>query len=320
MPPTPASRLTQSTVSSMGSIPDFPIPVALPQPRRSVNLGPPPSARRGASSFYSNASFVSPIPEESPRSRSHTSFASSAAMPESWGEASPGPSPHFPVAFYDSGVVDEFRTSSAYDDESTDESRLVRSASIGKRGKPSLVMTKATNATAGPSGSSSTEARPKEQSKEEEVKPPRPAASPLQANPFSDGTGYLDASSSSSTLPTVKAPAPATLTPDAMLGAFAAASSLDPSDPKSRLTPSPRPYSRLSAIRRPPKLDMDAVNGNQARSSMTSLPDLIRRATRLAAMMDKGRRPASRFDNFDDYPDEKAYGRDGERELSSKSC
>src|SRR5687768_13767026 len=61
-PMTPSSRLT---TSSVGSIPDFPEPgmtaaaTAVPAPRRSANLGPPPSSRRGASSFYSHASYVS---------------------------------------------------------------------------------------------------------------------------------------------------------------------------------------------------------------------------------------------------------------------
>jgi hypothetical protein len=319
VPPTPASRLTQTTLSSVGSIPDFPIPVAMPSigpPRRSVNLGPPPSARRGASSFYSNASFVSPIPEESPRSRSHASFASSAAMPESWGSPSPGPSPNYPEVFFDDSIPEEGRES-IYEDDGTDESRLVRNASIGKRGKPSLVMNKGASG----SGNGGTNTMGNVSENENRGGPSRPTPSPLQGNPFTAGTGYVEGSSSSSTLPTVKpSPSPPPdLTPDAMLGAYAAASSLDPSDPRSRSTPSPRPYSRLSAIRRPPKLDMDAVNNNvPARGSMTSLPDLIKRATRLAAMIEKGRRPASRFDNFDDYLDEKESGRDGEKELSSE--
>ena len=57
-------------------------------------------------------------------------------------------------------------------------------------------------------------------------------------------------------------------------------------------------------------MDMDPGNNAQSRASMTSLPDLIRRATRLAAMMDRGRRPASRFEQDFDFPDEKAGVRD----------
>lgn len=140
-----SSQSRPTTLDSVGSIPDFPLPMTggvTGPPRRSVTLGPPPSARRGASSFYSNASFVSPIPEESPRARSHTSYASSAAMPrESWASSvSPGPSP----TEYQDGVFDDrlqVGGRDAFNDEAGDESQLVRSASVGKRGKASLVNT-----------------------------------------------------------------------------------------------------------------------------------------------------------------------------------
>lgn len=285
----------QSTNSSVGSIPDFPLPVAappLPPPaRRSVNLGPPPSSRRGASSFYSTASYVSPIPEESPRTRSHTSYASSAAIPDSFGNMSPGMSPRLSPGYSPSGVYldDTIAEESVFSDDA-DESRLVRSASIGKRGKPALVMT----------GSS-----------EKRDMMPRPGPKPVQDGPFGEGTGYLDASSSSSGNASREAVG-AALTADNMLNAFENASAVDPTIRK--VSPSPRPFNRLSAIRRPPRLDIDAVRAAEARGSLTSLPDLIRRATRLAALMDRGRRPASRFDDLD-FPEE-VYGMDPEKDMS----
>ncbi|CAK7232628.1 hypothetical protein SBRCBS47491_008337, partial [Sporothrix bragantina] len=310
-----------STISSVGSIPDFPVPVAapvaipvpapvaaMPPPRRSVNLGPPPSARRGASSFYSNASYVSPIPEESPRSRSHASFASSAAMPDNWGSSSSlAMSPNYADAtsFYED-IPEESRESSnasGYDDEDgsrsgvgstdgdrdADEKHLVRSASIGKRGKAALVTT--------------------------------PGARGDARGPFGEGTAYFDASSSSSaiTAQTNKATAGSSLTADSILDAYDAATATDPSNPNRRLSVSPqppfpnvgfnnadfgpeRPYNRLSAIRRPPRLDIEAVRKAEARGSLTSLPDLIRRATRLAASLDRGKRPASRLDELNMSP------------------
>jgi len=295
--PETSSSSRPSTLSSVGTIPDFPLPAQLPPgpPRRSVNLGPPPSARRGASSFYSNASYVSPIPEESPRSRSHASFASSAAMPESWGTPSPGPSPDYPD-FTDYTIMEEGQSVEGDEEE---ESRLVRSASVGKRAKPTLV--------------SSTNPRGPE---EGGFSDQRPRPTPVQhSEPFKDGTGYIENSSSSSTIPRVpKPPAGASITPDAMLNAYSSASATDPPTSPS---PSPQPpsagrsYSRLSAIRRPPRLDMDAVAKAESRGSLTSLPDLIRRATRLAASLEKGRRPASRFEDFD-------YEGDG-RAMSCKS-
>ncbi|GAP87144.2 hypothetical protein SAMD00023353_2301340 [Rosellinia necatrix] len=272
-----------STLSSVGSIPDFPLPVAAPNipPRRSVNLGPPPSSRRGASSFYSTASFVSPIPEESPRIKSHTSYASSAAIPESFGNLSPS-SQYDP--YFDEAIVEESILS-----DDADESRLVRSASIGKRGKPSLVNTKPVD-------------------KSLSV-PQRPTPRPIQGSPFAGGTGYIDGSSSSSTQNTIKKVRGSALTADTILNAFESAGATDPST-VARAVPQLKP-SRLSGMRRPPRLDIDAVRAAEARGSLTSLPDLIRRATRLASLMDRGKRPASRFDDID-FPDE-IYGGDTEK-------
>lgn len=299
VPETPSTLSRPSTLSSVGTIPDFPLPIQMPAgpPRRSVNLGPPPSARRGASSFYSNASFVSPIPEESPRSRSHASYASSAAMPERWGTPSPGPSPDYPEPVFAEAIAEEAGPSAYGDDDDAEESRLVRSASIGKRAKPTLVSATASRAADGADRGQ------------------RPGPLPIQTGPFKDGTGYIENSSSSSTIPKAsRLPIGSALTADNILQAYSSASAEDPSTPSQRTTPSPNPaaasrsYSRLSAIRRPPRLDIDAVRKAESRGSLTSLPDLIRRATRLAASLEKGRRPASRFDDLDDFSGLDDYG------------
>ncbi|KAK0661586.1 hypothetical protein QBC41DRAFT_330359 [Cercophora samala] len=306
VPETPSSVSRASTQSSVGSIPDFPIPAQIPPgpPRRSVNLGPPPSARRGVSSFYSNVSYVSPIPEESPRSRSHTSFASSAAIPDGWDTPSPGPSPQYPEAFYDDTILEE---AGPFGDE--EESRLVRNASVGKRAKPTLVGTVVGG-------------NPEEQNQTR-----RPAPKPLQGGPFEEGTGYVDYSSSSSTIPAAaRLPIGSAVTRDSVINALSSASADDPSTTSQRQdnTPSPqetlepRQYSRLSAIRRPPRLDMDAVRKAEARGSLTSLPELIRRATKLAASLEKGKRPASRFDDLD-YSGSEGYGVRNEKHQSGLS-
>ncbi|KAH7316539.1 hypothetical protein B0I35DRAFT_479372 [Stachybotrys elegans] len=291
-PVSPASA--RLTVSSVGSIPDFPMPITNSlsgPPRRGSVLGPPPSSRRGASSFYSTASFVSPIPEESPKSRSHGSYASSAAIPNQW-EAASIPGSPISQGGYEDSITDKSRDSEY---EFGDESNLVRSASIGKAGKPSLIITR------NPNGSSTIL---------------RPAPSPVQ--PFGDGTAYLDPSTSSSnTLPTTKMrqqPAvavPGDATPESILEAYAAATASSPSAsprPSPRPTPSPRPPQDMADLRRPPRLDIEAVREAEARGSLTSLPDLIRRATRLAAMIDTGKRPASRFDDLRDYLGGRASG------------
>ncbi|KAL2149888.1 hypothetical protein VTH82DRAFT_7564 [Thermothelomyces myriococcoides] len=302
---TPSSVSRPSTLSSVGTIPDFPLPAQVTQgpPRRSVNLGPPPSARRGASSFYSNSSFVTPIPEESPRSRSHESIASSAAMPEHWGTPSPGPSPDFPDPIYGEAIAEE----PGYGDDDAEDSRLVRNASIGKRAKPTLVSASQPSRGADQSGH--------EQQQQQQQQQQQHQQQPVQG-PFKDGTGYVENSSSSGTIPrAAKPPVDSAVTPDAMLRAYSSASADDPSTPSPRATPSPKPaaepqsHRRFSALRRPPRLDIDAVRKAEARGSLTSLPDLIRRATRLAASLEKGRRPASRFDDLDDTPD-RAYDRE----------
>lgn len=300
--PTADQRLT---TSSVGSIPDFPEPgvsqtaAAASVPRRSANLGPPPSSRRGASSFYSHASYVSPIPEESPRSRSHISGASSGVIPDGRRGTSPGLSPGYNDAFFDDSITDR---ESMYDDFG-DESRLVRSASIGKKGKPALVVTRAP-------GAGST-----------------PRIPQTSALPFHGGTGLKDGETSSSGEPSSANNSPEATpgeerqvaTPEAMLDAYAAASAGGPHTLR-KLTPSPKPPSRLSGLKKPPRLDMDAVREMEARGSTTSLSDLIRRATRLAAMMERGKRPASRFDNLNDFLDRSIGSRDGEKDAAGKRC
>lgn len=366
------SESRPSTMSSVGTIPDFPLPIL--GPRRSGNLGPPPSSRRGASSYYSShASYVSPIPEESPRTArtqlSHSSYASSAAIPSSWGSESPGyyndgeqsPRENGDI-MSEHGIIEEGRESRESNYDNNEEQSLVRQASVGKRGKPSLINTKSVEnieAAYKPEPSAQPEDnQPKENQTasglwglRKSVAPEAAVAAAIAAGFATEGQagaretiwpsgtnanppampnmpsdlaatrGPTPASTSSEwtspttasseTMPTVgralsssermsyrqsRQPVPPIpLRSDArmsrILGAHEAASAIDPSD----AAPEKR-FSRLSAIRRPPRLDINAVRDAEARGSLTSLPDLIKRATRLASMMEKGRRPASRFD------------------------
>lgn len=301
-PETPGFSSRPSTISSVGSIPDFPLPNAPPMAaaRRSVNLGPPPSARRGNSSFYSTTSYVSPIPEESPSRRSYASFASSAAIPESFGTISPAlSSPEY--GYYDDTIADE-----SFLSDDGDDRQLVRSASIGKMAKPSLVTTRS---------SDTGEGMP--------IQLPIPRQKPkVSPPPFQDGTGLMDESPSSPKGASLskEASLDAAVTTEGMLGAFRAASATDPSAMR-RPSPSPKPF-RLSQLRKPPPLDIGAVRKAEARGSLTSLPDLIRRATRLAAMIDRGKRPASNFNDLDFPADVYDYGygpRDPEKEYSQNA-
>lgn len=227
-------------------------------------------------------------------------------MPENWGTPSPIDGSRYAEVFYDETVTEPDEPSPAsihsmhFSDEG-DESRLVRNASVGRRGKAALVTT-------------STPTAPRDPSRSSENSPERPGAAPMQAGPFSDGTGFLETSTNSSnTVPTMSTgrahPSLSPPSAEDMIIAFDAASAMDPRISR-RMSEVPnngedkrfsRGFSRLSAIRRPPRLDIDAVRNAETRGSLTSLPDLIRRATRLAASLDRGRRPASRFD-LDDFP------------------
>ena len=355
-PLTPASR--PSTVSSVGSIPDFPMPMpgppdqpgpSVPGPaRRSANLGPPPTARRGASSYYSNTSFVSPIQEESPRTQqTHESYASSAAMPTTWrddgsdfldddesGERN---------IFAADPIPEEGRDSRASNGDDSSERGLVRNASIGRRGKPSMVTTKNFDktpplSTSPPLGSdklaqmgdfgpmemraaqmkaaatahaNASSGRPSPAPVQAEQREPRWPMMGTTDSPLVGGTGFIENSSpeSTSTLGKTIAPegaderafSPSGLDPrmSQILHAHQAASGVQATDEKEL----ERSFSQLSAIRRPPKLDIDAVRDAEARGSLTSLPDLIKRATKLAAMIDKGKRPGSRLHDLNDFSD-----------------
>ncbi|KAE9583245.1 hypothetical protein CGMCC3_g1009 [Colletotrichum fructicola] len=279
---------------------------------RRIDSGFPIAIDHSSRSDPATSSRRSAETERHPRTSSVVS--TSAAMPESWGSQSPGFSPGYPDEFYEDDAYsteedeDNSRASTAQYGEG-DESKLVRSASVGKMQKPSIVMNRA------PSGG--------DPLPQEAFRPtPSPLQNQLPHSPFDNGTGYLEGSSSSGTVPTMAATATTpSVTADAMLGAFAAASSTNPEEMR-KVTPEPRPYNRLSAIRRPPKLglDMNSVREMESRGSMTSLPDLIKRATRLAALIDRGRRPASRFDMDGEWPDEKAFGREGEHQMANMSA
>ncbi|KAL6874874.1 hypothetical protein J3F83DRAFT_728953 [Trichoderma novae-zelandiae] len=234
-------------------------------PRRSANLGPPPSSRRGQSSFYSTASFVTPIPEEASGYKTHLSYASSAVMPD-WRADSAAVSPSLNGAFYEESWTDKARSSG---DDYNDESGLVN-------GREEYAL--------------------------QTLHSPRSGGrEPAPANPFMEGTGLVDESTDSSTNTSfTNRQTPAT-TPG-MASHIAAVPLSDgmksPAD-YGTASGSPQPTSRLSAIRRPPRLDIDAVKEAESRGSLTSLPDLIRRATQLASMIDKGKRPTSRLDDLD---------------------
>jgi hypothetical protein len=322
-PLTPASR--PSTISSVGTIPDFPLPMPGPIThttiRKSANLGPPPSARRGASAYYSGVTNVSPILEESPRTQtSHASYASSAAIPTGWKDDSSnydycdGADTEDDLIREDA-IPEEGGESRESNFDDGDERGLVRQASLGRRGKPSVITTRGSDIKSSPQGGETlgnaaaaaaigtavgtATSRPD----------PKVITKDIIGNadsPLAGGTGLIDRTPSSSSAPTPREngtpveeqPAMPAFTPmalDPRIGQLrddhGAGSGI-----QSEKAPQPEKNpGRLSAVRRLPRLDMDAIRDAEARGSLTSLPDLIRRATRLAAMMDRGKRPGSRL-------------------------
>jgi len=358
-PSTPASR--QSTNSSVGSIPDFPLPMPPPPPvvgppRKTANLGPPPPVRRAASSYYSQGSLISPIPEESPRSQPssdsrtlHGSYASSAAIPSTWDDNSPKYDDDYDDqdnnyddargygTSYVNETIEEDRESRGSNTDDNDDRGLIRSASLGKRAKPAVITTvKASDRAEQPpsvnpqqklklekmgvldgaaagavAGADSTLAGLKDIQKKTMWPMIGRADSPLATNSINSALRSEDSMPPGARIglaganDAVSALENRTASPNvnARLGANSPANTPLSRGLTSDLNPAPGPgFSRLSELKRPPRLNLDAVRDAEARGSLTSLPDLIRRATVLASMIDRGKRPGSRIHDLNDFP------------------
>ncbi|KAF2440505.1 hypothetical protein P171DRAFT_102069 [Karstenula rhodostoma CBS 690.94] len=292
----PSSRpLTTSSAhsetSSLGEIPDFPVPeppmpTIQPLPRRMPSLGPPPSSRRGPSSYYTQISYVSPIAEEA-EARSNTirshhgSFASSMAMPANGDLYYEDPF----VRSDDEETItsDHGRLSPASDHD--DRSGLVtpaivRQASLGRRTKPSMMTIKSVE-------NSSTKRKTSNGEKEWEA---GIGGAVLAAKDGIGGNGPARLREISPDDASLDSPT------------YSDHKFRDPEkdmDPEKDGSMAPSAF-RLQGSRgagfadrpgrpRPPRLDVDAVREAEARGSLTSLPELIRRATRLAANLDRGK-------------------------------
>ncbi|KAL8925587.1 MAG: hypothetical protein Q9172_002157 [Xanthocarpia lactea] len=287
MPPSNANHKTLGRFAA--GIPEYPIPVAAqapPQPRR--NLGPPPSARKGGANFYPQNAFVAPIPEE--QSDTHSSYASSHAMPKSWGDGPPeyymgsGISEDDEDEINSSGSTNDGRDSRAGDhDESTG---LVRKVSIGKPGKPALKSVK------DPAGATDEQPRTGQE---------------VQFGPGAGVATFLAPSSNNNSPTGTPGEKAAPFEFDITRSQAGTASSSSPIDPRvaqilgglekggalstAATTPMTSKTGSMSEKggKRPAWLKLDAVKESEPRGSATSLPELIRRATRLASNLDRGR-------------------------------
>ncbi|KAJ5152988.1 uncharacterized protein N7482_009466 [Penicillium canariense] len=285
----------QSTASASPSVPDVP-PIPLPEPshslddcrRRIAGLAPPANARRSS---------ISPIPEESPGPRQTLgSLASSRAIPSSWGS---GPAASEILgAYLDDGSDDENPQNDRPDENVT----LVRNASLGKRGKPTMRTIMKSNPTS-----------------EVDPIPDVPSANPQEEHNRHHAAGGLAVGAAVSQV--LHAPSTGRRT---SVSTGSDESFVDPEKPRfaqphdhqpydaayekemdSLPQPAPTMSDKRPAGKKPPRLDMNAVRDAEARGSLSSLSDLIRRATKLASNLDRGR-TVSRSDLVNGEADYKA--------------
>lgn len=286
-PPWNPTSSTMSMSDSSIPLPPAQIPGPLATPRRNPNHGPPQSMRRGASSYYSSMSIVSPIIEESVEStpRKGGSFASSKVIPSSWGSGPP-----------DFDVIQAYKD---LDDEGNnldqDGASIIRQASLGKKSKPSL-------RTIGKTQSG--------QSMDNQ------GGGLIARGPdFKDSVNFTVAGrdNPNSQIPNDASHAGQNLSPrdPESSSGYSRYLNNDLEKPPIIFTNNERPIRKnnltgaeggnigvLANEKQHLKIDIEAVREAEARGSLTSLPDLIRRATRLATNLDRGK-TASRVGMMD---------------------
>ncbi|KAK6522149.1 hypothetical protein TWF281_002715 [Arthrobotrys megalospora] len=306
------------------------------------------AGKRGhaASSHYSQASYVSTIPEESSEygRTGHGSYASSHVIPSSWGSAAGG--------LWIPGSNEELMSDASSISKGSNKSRndgyedfdegatLVRQASMGRKQKPKL-----TNVRARSTERSSE--RSSEKSSEKSDLRSKSSKSDLTNNSHNHGKQgsiaslRLEQKMSGKSEKMMMASQPIgsqmeltdELQPPPKIGFWQRLSSMSTRSNSSDMAPKPlrlpsgknspednyttmhgRKESQSPSMAtgplganlsipqpalnrpRPPRLNIDAVREAEARGSLTSLPELIRRATKLAAVLETGARPDSRWE------------------------
>ncbi|KAF4553233.1 Hypothetical protein D9617_7g029600 [Elsinoe fawcettii] len=415
----PITGASMASTSSSYSVPDAPppLPSALPplpanhqqirqqqqqqqlqqqqayppkSPRERAPLGPPPSSRRGPSSYYSqptHLSQVTPIVEESDSARD-SSLRGSSLRPGDDSRGSYASSNAIPIGvpdYYlnDAGTPRFGRPNadsyaSEYDEpeimppprvampgDRDSPPALVRQASLGKRSKPTLTTIKSgENLKPGP-GRESTYSDDSFDDGMQSLPPmqlQRPPLEPvdssntldksqmsdrskgdLSARTGSSGplgmadSSFFDRSSSESEksefakyrnkeylyepmpdrIPRQPQSNPEDPRVESILNRLEKGGALPHVDDKTSHLNQPSQLSQRVGTRRPPRLNVDAVREAEQRGSLTSLPDLIRRATRLASNLDRGK-TASRL-GFDWMVSEEKGGRNNKRRSGSLS-
>lgn len=314
-----SSPNTQGEASSPRSnIAELPAPYIAPlnfsqQPRRTPSLGPPPSVRKGAASYYPQSTFVAPILEEISEARS--SYASSHVMPSSWGD---GPPDYYkgdgPGANYEPPpkIASTTRTLSRLGDDNESASLVgqLNTRQDSRRKKTadgrSFVNEDARNEaepTYPPRNASRAHPRALTPSSRASAATVELEDTSLNAN-RGDESGTFLCPPSPNTSPMLS---PISTESDARF-MTPYSGSPNPDDPrvsqilgnleKGTALNTPRNVSPLTSIDsvtsdkgrgRPPRLNLNAAREGETRASQTSLPELIRRATRLASNLDRAR-------------------------------
>lgn len=382
-PSRPITGASMASTSSSYSVPEAPppLPSALPplpqnfqqnrsQPppmapkspaRDRAPLGPPPSSRRGPSSYYSqptHLSQVTPIVEESDSARDSVRGSSLRPGDESRGSyASSNAIPIGVPDYYlnDAGTPRYGRPNadsymSEYDEpeimpppraasppERSSPPALVRQASLGKRSKPTLTTIKSGENLKPAPGRESTYSDDSFGNDLQSLPLPPMARPPLEpvdssntldksqmsdqskgaqsARTGSSGplgmseSTFFDRSSSESEkseymkyrnkeylnepmpdrIPRQHTTKPEDPRVNSILNRLEKGGALPHVDDKSSHLNQPSQLSQRVGTRRPPRLNVDAVREAEQRGSLTSLPDLIRRATKLASNLDRGK-------------------------------
>ncbi|KAL3466762.1 hypothetical protein BJX64DRAFT_216354 [Aspergillus heterothallicus] len=261
------------SVGSIPSIPDFPPPLP---PSKSGNLAPPPMR-----SIMNRRSSVSPIPEELPDSPTimNKSYAHSRVTASSWNSEKRESDILGAYLDSDSSVGAQQPTRITEHAEVT----LIRQASLGKRGKPSLRTISKPSATT-PQTVGNNNISP--------VSQPMAGASLKEIAAGLHARDSFDSSSSEESHIDPEKP-PIMLSEDR--GSDRSCDHIRPLIDGTLPQSTPTMSETRPGARRPPRLNMNAVREAEARGSLTSLSDLIKRATKLATNLEHGR-TASRND------------------------
>ncbi|KAF8436154.1 hypothetical protein BGX38DRAFT_1145451 [Terfezia claveryi] len=263
-------------------------PAQMPQTqqRKGTNTAPP-SSRRGVSSYYPQPEIqVSPIPEESIR---HGSYASSHVIPSTWGSANYPAVSLPPSTSGEEDDEDNYRPMPTEDDG--EQKGLVRQASLGRKSKPKITEIK------------STPRQDKDSTKQTYLNTePSPNDSSLPTRGASPPNAAPAPTKTPSPLMGFTFPVPGNYSDGNWKEAGTSAKQLGvDSDPHARTLSlyshnmEPLNISKSMAAKMkgrkapPPGLNLNAVRDAEARGSLTSLPDLIRRATKLAAVLETGK-------------------------------